>query len=264
MYHRVAHARTSVSFPDHQNEHTASGVLTASALLKHRGIDPATILRGSSAAIICFQRRTLVSLTKKFGGKPITVLSGETVWLRKYGILVAMPRGVGAPALAVTMEELAACGIRTMIAVGIAGTIDETGSAGNIIVPSTAIRDDGTSHHYLPSDLPARPAQDLVHRLIASLGSRSMKYTSGTVWTTDAPFRETADEIREYRDQGVLAVDMECATLFSVAQALGLRSACGLVISDSVAGGVWRPAQDHRAVDDVLGELSIAAVEALI
>lgn len=190
-------------------------------------------------------------------------LSGETSWLKKNGIIVSKPLGVGAPALAVAMEELAACGIHTMIAVGVAGAIAVGSNEGDIIVPSEAIRDDGTSHHYLAPDLRARPTQAVVERLTAVLGSRSLKHTTGTVWTTDAPFRETAEEIGAFHRQGVLAVDMECSTLFSVAQALGLNSACGLVISDSVTGGVWRPAHDPRAVDEVLGDLSIAAVEAL-
>jgi uridine phosphorylase len=147
------------------------------------------------------------------------------------------------------------------IAVGIAGSLDEEISAGDMILPSSAIRDEGTSHHYLPSYLPAKPSENLHEKFITAMQSRSLRYVSGKVWTTDAPFRETGEEILEYRRQGVLAVEMECAALFSVCSALGLESACGLVASDSLARGVWQPAEDSAAVDRSLRLLSQVALE---
>lgn len=254
-----------MSFPNFQNKQKFASVLTASGLLAHRRVNPKSIVGNATAAVVCLQKTTALFLVKKFNGKSFEGFSGQVYRLEKLdpNILAAIPGGVGAPSLAVTVEELASCGIRKLIAVGIAGTIGEEIAAGEIILPSGAIRDEGTSYHYLMGDLAAKPSENLLQKFTAVIQSRSLKYTLGRVWTTDAPFRETAEEIREYRHQGVLAVEMECAALFSVCSALDLECACGLIASDSLSGGIWRPSEDSTVVDRSLKLLSEVAIRAL-
>ena len=103
---------------------------------------------------------------------------------------------VGAPAAAIVIEELAALGVKTIVGVGTAGGLSPDLEVGQAVVCSAAIRDEGTSHHYVP---PGRWA--LPDSAAARLPTRrpSLHAVVGPSWTTDAPYRETAEEIAAYR-----------------------------------------------------------------
>lgn len=254
-----------MNFPNFPNKQRYAGILNASNLLAQRGTNAATLVRGAKVALICLQTYSLRYTVKRQRGKKLNGLSGEVYALKKTNsqILAVKPVGVGAPSLTVLLEELAVCGIRRFIMIGIAGTISHRISTGEIIFPTSAIRDEGTSHHYLPSDLPAQPSNALQNKLAGAVESRGIKYSSGVVWTTDAPFRETAEEILHYQQQGVLAVEMECAAFFSVCSALNLESACGLVAVDSLASAVWRPPNHAAAVERSFQILADTSIEVL-
>ena len=139
------------------------------------------------------------------------------------------------------LEKLIALGARTVVACGWGGTLSPTVEIGQVVLPTRAVSGEGTSAHYpLAAEPTAAPA---LRAELAEL-TRAAGFVThhGPVWTTDAPYRETGEQVHRYHDQGVLAVDMECAALLQVAAFRGVALAMVLLISDSLAGGVWQPA----------------------
>src|SRR3990172_385626 len=140
----------------------------------------------------------------------------------------------GAPATVSTMEVMIACGAKTFLVVGAAGSLQPDLPIGSVILPTTAIREEGTSHHYLPPEAPAAATAGLVDALRGAWRRDDLEPRAGLHWTTDAPYREHKEKIAAYRQRGVLAVDMEVSALYAVAQHRGVGCAAILAISDEL------------------------------
>lgn len=171
--------------------------------------------------------------------------------------------GVGAPLAGALLEETIAMGCRQFVVCGGAGTLHRDLTVGHLVVLSAALRDEGTSFHYLP---PARHIEfDPGARRILQdvLDARGAAYVVGKTWTTDAPYRETPRKIAARRDEGCLVVDMEASALAAVAAFRGVRLAQVVYCGDDLAGESW----DHRSwqrLTDLREDLfSLAATAAL-
>ena len=147
------------------------------------------------------------------------------------------------------MEVLIAAGIRRFLVLSEAGSLNPIAGIGELIVPTFAIREEGTSYHYLPPSVIAKPSLDLLKSIKELLSKVGIPFKEGGVWTTDAPFRETPSKVHAYSKIGVLAVDMECSAIFSLSIYRKVESAALLVITDTLWEGVWKPAfEDPRVV----------------
>jgi uridine phosphorylase len=167
--------------------------------------------------------------------------------------------GIGAPAATIVLEELVAVGVRRFVSVGTAGALQPGRAPGDLVVCTGAVRDEGVSHHYLPSDVDALPSPALTERLAAALPA----HERGMTWTTDAPYRETVAELRHYRAAGVRSVDMEAAALFAVGHVRGVEVASAFCYSDLLSGATWEPHLGSPGVATGLERLLAAAVHAL-
>lgn len=147
--------------------------------------------------------------------------------------------GVGAPLAAGFMEELIALGCRKFIICGGAGVLDGGLGVGHIIVPATAIRDEGTSYHYLPPAREVAASVEGVEAIEKVLQRDNVDYVVGKTWTTDAIYRETAAKIRLRQSEGCIAVEMEAAAFFAVAQFRGVIAAQILYGGDDVSSEEW-------------------------
>lgn len=134
----------------------------------------------------------------------------------RYGVIGC---AVGAPFAVLVAEELFASGCGFLISMTSAGRIAETRDPPYFVAIDRALRDEGTSFHYLPSSLWSAADESLVAAVHADLAGSRIPVDRGATWTTDAPFRETATAIRRARDFGALAVEMEAAALYAFAQA---------------------------------------------
>jgi uridine phosphorylase len=144
---------------------------------------------------------------------------------------------LGAPQAVLVLERMIALGVRKFIAAGWCGSLRNEVRIGDIVLPSGAISEEGTSGHY-PGAVCA-PSFELFNALKTGLTSTGQAIREGTVWTTDAPFRETFAKIRAFQSQGVLSVDMETSALFSVSRFRGVELAVVLVVSDDISGMKW-------------------------
>lgn len=178
-------------------------------------------------------------------------------------IAIAADFGVGAPAAAVMLEELIAWGVKEFVSMGLAGSLSEDLPPGSLVVCDGAFRDEGTSHHYIGGDVPVQPDPALTGRLEVALGDAGLSYAKGPTWTTDAIYRETPLEVRHFREQGALVVEMEGAALFAVAQYRGARIASCFSVSDTLAYLEWRPEFHAEPTVQGLETLFSCAVRAL-
>ena len=125
---------------------------------------------------------------------------------------------VGAPACTVAYEEVMAMGLDKLIMCGTCGVLDRNIEDLAIIIPNAAIRDEGTSYHYLKSSRKIEVNEKYKDEFKKILEEHNYSYVEGKVWTTDAPYRETRDKVLKRKEEGCICVDMECASMFSVAK----------------------------------------------
>ncbi len=174
-------------------------------------------------------------------------------------VMLIHPR-VGAPLSAATMEACIACGASKIIACGGCGVLSDL-ETGHLIVPTKALRDEGTSYHYAPPAPWAKPDPAAVQAICKTLDEQGLAYQAGPIWTTDAFYRETRAKVQRRREQGCLAVEMECAAFCAVA---AFREVCFgqiLYAGDSLAGEQWddRNWPDQKDTREKLLELAIQA-----
>ncbi len=151
---------------------------------------------------------------------------------------------MGAPYGAALLESLIAKGAEKIIIFGWCGSVCDSLKTGDILIPEAAVSDEGTSRNYIKSDSDFPlicPDSNLQHVLIDGLGKKEIRYKQGKIWTTDAIYRETPEKVDFFKKKGVIAVEMECSALFSVAQYRKKDIAAVLVVSDEVNDSGWIP-----------------------
>jgi len=133
-----------------------------------------------------------------------------------------VPRTIGGPYAVLIAEQLKTSGARVVLGLTSAGRVSGSLPVPSLVVPTEAIRDEGTSYHYLSASRSVASDAGLADSLAAGLQDLGVPVSSGTVWTTDAPYRETEEQLAEYAKQGVLAVEMQAASLFAFGIARGI------------------------------------------
>lgn len=137
-----------------------------------------------------------------------------------------VPCAVGAPYAVLVAEQLFASGCRLLISVTSAGQITPLAAPPYYVLIDRALRDEGTSYHYLPpADWSVAPPR-LVEALDGAFADAPQPVHVGSTWTTDAPFRETGPAIDAIRKRGALAVEMEAAALYAFAEARSRPVVC--------------------------------------
>jgi len=151
---------------------------------------------------------------------------------------------VGAPYAVMLLETLVAWGVRHFFFLGWCGAVSPAVKIGDILLPTAALIDEGTSVHYCDSrEAPtvSQPTPASVEMIRHMLAPENTRLHAGAVWTTDAIFRETPDKIRRFQAEGALAVDMEMSALFSAAHYRGVEIGGILVVSDELSSLHWVP-----------------------
>lgn len=133
---------------------------------------------------------------------------------------------VGAPFAVLVAEQLFASGCELLISVTSAGQLDAVQEPPYFILIDRALRDEGTSYHYLPAGEYSHAPASALRCLEGAFDASAVEVLRGASWTTDAPFRETADAIAAHRESGLLAVEMEAAALYAFAEARQRRVVC--------------------------------------
>lgn len=146
----------------------------------------------------------------------------------------AVAFAVGAPFAVLVAEELFASGCRLLLSLTSAGQVAPEVPTPSFVLIERALRDEGTSYHYLPPSDFAEGDPALIARAAAALAGCGRPVVAGASWTTDAPFRETEGAIAAARAGGALAVEMEAAALYAFARAAGAAVVCLAHVTNSM------------------------------
>lgn len=133
-----------------------------------------------------------------------------------YGIV---PRTIGGPYAVLVAEQMAISGARIVLGLTSAGRVSSAMPVPGLVAVTKAVRDEGTSYHYLPPAETIDAPLEVVRLLELELRKLSLPVLTGTVWTTDAPYRETESQLAGHAGTGVLAVEMQAASLFAFSEA---------------------------------------------
>lgn len=144
---------------------------------------------------------------------------------------------VGAPFAVLVAEQLFASGCRLLVSVTSAGQISPIGPTPYFVLIDRALRDEGTSYHYLPPAIFAEAPDSVLLAAVEQelLGLTGISVHRGPTWTTDAPYRETEAAIASARDLGALAVEMEAAALYAFANAARRSVICFAHVTNAMA-----------------------------
>ncbi len=236
-------------------------IIEPSKMIKHRDLP--------ERCVLCFFREAIDKAKEKLDLKPLRPLGTEMGEIPLYSALYEghalgiIPAAVGAPLAAGLFEEVIARGGRKFIACGGAGVLDSLINSGDIIVPIAAVRDEGTSYHYLPPGREAKPSLEAVDAITRILERHKCHYVKAKTWTTDGFFRETPKRIAKRTKEGCLTVEMEAAALFAVAEFRGVEIGYLLYGDDDVSGSEWDSRQFGKKIS-VREKLFWLAVETYI
>lgn len=217
-------------------------------------IEPSEVVRPANIpemGVICFYDGVIKKVVAKYPSKelePLRTLTGkqpvyEIEWKSKR--LTLFCPGITAPLAVGLTEEVIARGCRKLIAFGSAGVLDRALIRGHLVVPTAAVRDEGTSFHYAPPSREVAPSEAGLAAIKSVLSDRNIPFTLGKTWTTDALYRETPSRIARRKAEGCLTVEMEAAALFALAQFRGIALAQMLFCSDDVSGDQWDARDGH-------------------
>ena len=192
--------------------------------------------------ILCFDDKFLKHVLQKYHTEPC----GDMHVLSEYPSVAIAKFGWFSPTNAMRLENAIARGVKQIIAIGTCAGLQTDISPGDILVCEKAIRDEGTSHHYLPYSKYAYPSKILQIKLLDHLKETNTPYKLGPSWTTDAIFRSTKFEVEQYQKEGVLCVEGETAALFAVAAYRNIEIVALFTITDSFANLKWEKPVDYE------------------
>ena len=192
-----------------------------------------------STGILLVTRHDLRSLARRLGAKRAMAWRPYRELYRGEVALALSP--FGAPNVVAVAEEISAFGVRKVLFFGYCGSIREDLKAGELLLPLVAVREEGTSYHYLPPGQEAVADEGMVELIEKRLQERGIPFRKGRIWSTDAIYRETAGKVERYSREGVLAVEMEVAALLSWGKTAGVRVAALLLVSDELSPSQWTP-----------------------
>lgn len=239
-------------------------------------IDRLLAYRGLTASSFGLRQTVILSLIPELASRLVRTLGApaphphtlqrQTLYHPADQPFSVLTSPMGAPMAVMLLEQLIALGARHFLYLGFCGALTPRYGIGDCFLPVRAVREEGTSYHYLPADVVPTSSARLNTLLCTHATAQGLPVHLGTIWTTDAPYRETAQKIRHFQDAGVHAVDMEMAALFAVAQYRACDVAALLLVSDECYHPTWKPgfgAHRLRQACQHMIEVSITAATAL-
>lgn len=188
---------------------------------------------------------TLVRRALDISGRPTGRILMSKVFTTKQGsgdISVVGPV-LGAPHAVMVLEKLVVLGAQKIVFLGWCGSVRKETFIGDFLIPDCGVIGEGTSRYYASGSAKkySKPSPDIVRALKKTSGRQPVAFHIGPVWSTDAPYRETLQQIQSLKRDGVLAADMETSALFTVSRFRQVKAGALLVVSDQLVAPTWRP-----------------------
>ncbi len=221
--------------------------------------------------VLCFFKDVIDEMLSKGEVTLIGNLSSECGLnpVYRYGsnseAVTVLHPGLGAPMGVAFLEELIACGVTKYIACGGCGVLNCDIVAGHPVVLTSAVRDEGTSYHYIPLSREVKPHEDAVLALEKVCKEMGVDYLTGKTWTTDAFYRETRNKRKQRMEEGCEVVEMEAAAFFAVAQFREIKFGQIVYGGDLVIPDGWdlRNWVSRDSVRRLLFDIAVKAVRQL-
>ena len=248
-----------MAFPKFKNKHLEKALFNPSDYTNWASLTGKDYKNYPKKYVIIYYPSILRHFKNNYNTKKIKLNRLITIYQYKDIGLVKMT-GIGAPQASTTFEELIALGGEEFLNIGSAGGLADFG----IFLCEKAIRDEGTSYHYMPHGTFSYPDKKLTRRFEKYLTKNKIDFKKATTWTIDAPYRETKAEVNHYKKQGVKTVEMEASALFAVAKIRNVKIAAAFVVSDVLGEEKWDPQFDSKHVKQKLNKLLDVAVECLL
>lgn len=178
-------------------------------------------------------------------GKPFQCATAEGITMINFGM--------GSPNAATVMDLLSAVSPKAALFLGKCGGLKKKTSIGDLILPIAAIRGEGTSNDYMPPEVPALPAFALQKAVSTTIRDYARDYWTGTVYTTNRRVWEHDKAFKKYlRTLRCMAIDMETATLFTVAFKNKIPAGALLLVSDTpmIPEGVKTDESDRQVTEN--------------
>jgi uridine phosphorylase len=210
---------------------------------------------GYEYCVITFFREVLENMEKKGLTRVVKYLNCETMDVPIYemeymGKKVHLFQGyLGAAGSAAFLDELIALGFTQFIVCGGAGVLRKDIAVGHLIIPTSAVRDEGVSYHYLP---PAREVEcnpEVVAKIEAEFKRSGIDYIKAKTWTSDSFYRETEKKIELRKSEGCVTVEMEAAAFFAVAKFRNVKLGQILYGGDDLSAVTWDSRKWHSRAD---------------
>ena len=195
--------------------------------------------------VTCFSQKLMDRFVEAFQGEIIATLKNANGKIPVYKInyqgkeIAIFMSSVGAPACTVEYEEVLAMGLEKLVMFGTCGVLDSKIEDLAILIPTSAIRDEGTSYHYQKASDEIEVNPKYRKDFIEILKEKNISFVQGKVWTTDAPYRETRAKVLKRKEQGCLGVDMECASMAAVAKFRNKELFQFFYAADNLDSNMW-------------------------
>jgi uridine phosphorylase len=188
---------------------------------------------------------TVVNAT--YEGRPLTICS----------------TGIGGPSAAIALEELARVGVETVVRVGTTGALQAGIEIGDMVVATGAAKAEGTSKRYENVEYPAVPDYDVLRSLVDAAEDRGEDVHVGPIVSDDAFYNETDEYVADWERAGLLAIEMEAATLFALGRRRGVRAGAICTVDGNLVEGTQKGATDDeelpaKARDNVERAITLA------
>ena len=197
--------------------------------------------------VSCFSKHLFQSVLSLFDAKQICEIHSAVGLNPVYKVeyrekpFALFQSYVGEPLCVSEYEDLMAMGSKRLILLGNCGVLDKSIKDCGIIIPTYAIRDEGTSYHYSKSSDMIAVNKKYREEFKAILSECGYPYTEGITWTTDAPYRETRNKVNRRKDQGAICVEMECAGMQAVCDFRGTEFFQFFYAGDNLDHSSWEP-----------------------
>ena len=218
---------------------------------KNAIIDPTTrnknIVGMPKTCVSFFSKSIMKEIVDTLKPEIIASISNATAIFPVYKIcfqgtpLAVFQSAMGASACVGNLEELFALGVENLLLVGCCGCLEKDIEEYAIILPTSALRDEGTSYHYAPPSDETVLAEEPIKVIEKVLKRHKISYRKGKTWTTDAIFRETKNKLEKRKKQGAIVVDMECSAVNALCQFRGKNFAQIFYGADNLGGEEYDP-----------------------
>jgi uridine phosphorylase len=253
-------------FPNYKNKHNENSIFSPADFVAYMSeLGRYSDFKPPEGVILCYTGNVIAYATANY---TVTTVDGISSGIHLFNetdnrVGIIGNFGIGAPMVIAIVEELIALGAKSFVSIGMAGTLQKDLKIGDIVVCDRAIRDEGTSHHYLKPSKYAYASPEMTERIKQVLEKQRVDYFTGTSWTIDTPYRETVAEAKQYQKEGIATVDMEASALFAISQYRGVQMGAIFTISDSLASLEFSPGFHLEATGKGLEILCRVAIEAL-